>query len=135
VALGLAFLAPTRNPGADFTTPDGVIAGVRAALQQGDLIRPEPARVIGSSTDDEGSVHYPRRRTAVRIPGARLTTNAPTVDGDTARGICAPIRTRCGLFGLGDSSYSNQNTVRLARESGQWRITAPPDPFLLERLP
>ena len=53
-----------------------------------------------------------------------------TVDGDTA--VVRLSRTYGG-GGLFDGGGSSPLTVRLDRENGAWKITVPPDPFLIER--
>ena len=108
------------------------------ALQAGDLDQAWSLLApVGSGADHERSLYLARRRDCGAPISARGSVcRTRDVDGDTARtDLIRTSPSSGGLFGLGDSSYSNQNTVRLARENGQWRITAPPDPFLLERLP
>ena len=137
VALVLAFATPRAVAPPDLSTPEGVTLAFALALQAGDLDQAwallAPAAQAQTTKDRFISRAEGIRGTYQR---ARLSVQNTRVDGDTARtDLIRTSPSSGGLFGLGDSSYSNQNTVRLARENGQWRITAPPDPFLLERLP
>ena len=137
VALALAFAAPTRTQPPDLTTPEGVTLAFALALQQGDA--DQAWNLLAPSAQAQTT----KDRFATRAAGvrgsyerARLTVDDATIDGDTARtNLVRSYASTGGLFGLGNSSYSNTSTTRLARDNGQWRITTPPDPFLVEKLP
>jgi hypothetical protein len=53
--------------------------------------------------------------------------------GDTARAQL--VRTYSGSggpFGIGGGTNSSRSTVSLVRENGAWKISTPPEAFLLE---
>jgi len=138
LALVLAFLSPTREPTPDLSTPDGVTLAYALAVQRSDLDRAwellaESAK--GQTTKDRFIARVEGFRSGYQR--ARLSVEDVRVEGDTARvDLVRTYPSSGGLLGLGGAnSYSNRNTVRLSRENGQWRITTPPDPFVLERLP
>jgi len=137
VALALAFAAPTRTQAPDLTTPEGVTLAFALALQQGDLDQAW-ALLAPSAQAQTTKDRFITRAEGFRstYQRARLTTNAATIDGDMARvDLVKSYPASGGLFGLGDSSYSNTSTTRLMRVNGEWRITTPPDPFLLQQVP
>ena len=137
VALVLAYASPRSATAPDLSTPEGVTLAFALALQRGDA--DQAWTLLASATQSQTT----KDRFITLAAGARgsyerarLSAEDTTVDGDTARtNLVRTYPNSGGLFGLGDSSYSNRNVVRLQRENGQWRITTPPDPFLLEKLP
>ncbi|HEY3062609.1 MAG TPA: hypothetical protein VGL99_26860 [Chloroflexota bacterium] len=138
LALLLAFLSPTRDPVSDLSTPDGVTLAYALAVQRGDLDR--AWELLAESAKAQTS----KDRFIARIEGfrsgyqrARLSVEDVRLEGESARvDLVRTYPSSGGLLGLGGAgSYANRNTVRLVRENGQWRISTPPDPFVLERLP
>jgi len=137
VALVLAYASPRAAAPPDLGTPEGVTLAFALALQSGDL--DQAWTLLAPSAQAQTT----KDRFITRAEGfrstyqrARLSTNAPTVDGDTARvDLTRTYPSSGGLLGLGDSAYANTSTTRLAREGGQWRITTPPDPFLVQQVP
>ena len=136
LAMVLAFLSPTRDPTPDLSTPDGVTLAYALAVQRGDLDR------AWDLLAESAKAQTTKDRYIARIEGfrsgyqrARLSVEDVRAESDTARvDLVRTYPSSGGLLGLGSGgSYSNRNTVRLVRESGQWRITTPPDPFALER--
>ena len=138
LALILAFLSPARDPVPDLSTPDGTTLAYAIAVQRGDLDRAWDLianSAKGQTTKERFIIRaegfrseYQRARLSVE--DVRLEIDAPRVD------LVRTYPSSGSLLGLGSSgSYSRRNTVRLVRETGQWRITTPPDPFVLERLP
>jgi hypothetical protein len=138
VSIGVAILQPRTQPAPDLTTPEGVVLAYALAVQRGD---PEAAwELLSSSARNQTT----RERFLARAAGlsgtyarARLSVEDVRVDGDAAR--VELVRTYRGEsvpfpFGSG-GTYHNRNTVRLVREEGMWRMSTPPEPFLLERIP
>jgi hypothetical protein len=134
VAAGLASVTVLQRPPAptDLSTPEGVVRAYVTAIETQhpdeawDLLT---AGARGGLTRDE----FVRRTSAQSRPrSGRLAIDSVAVEGSTARVELS--RTYEGSGGLfGSSSYSTTNTVRLEREGGQWRISVPPEPYLLER--
>jgi len=137
VALGLAFLSPGRDVAPDLSTPEGVTLAYAIALQRGDL--DQAWGLLAQSTQAQTTKdRFITRAEGIRgsYQRARLNVQDVRIEGDTARvDVVRSVPSSGGLFGLGSDSFSTTNTVRLIREGGQWRITTPPDPFLLERTP
>jgi hypothetical protein len=132
VAVGLIAAAVTRDhaPPPDLSTPSGVVVAYAAAEQRGDgsaawslLARTAQARgdrdhfVAGASTS---------RGTAY------VTTENERIEGNSASVVL--VRTETASGGLFDrGSYTTRNTVILVREDGNWRLSVPPDEYLLFR--
>jgi hypothetical protein len=114
----------------DLSTPEGVVRAYYAALEQG---RPEQAwdlfssRAQAQTTRDE----FVQRAISFR-PGReqRVTIDSVEIVGDTANVNLSLTSSGGGLFDGG--SYSQTVRVRLDREGGQWRITVPPHPYLID---
>jgi hypothetical protein len=114
----------------DLSTPEGVVRAYYAALDQG---HPEQAwdllssRARAQTTRDE----FIQRAISFR-PGReqRVTIDSVEIVGDTANVNLSLTSSGGGL--LGGGSYSQTVRVRLDREDGQWRITVPPQPYLID---
>ena len=139
VIVSIVLAATLDRTGAppDPSTPEGVALAYALAVQRGD---PEDAwELLASSVKSQTT----RDRFLVRASDlrgtyerARLSFENVRVEGDTARlELVRTYPASGGLLGVGSGSYSNRNTVRLVREEGDWRISAPPEPFILNRLP
>ncbi len=134
VAVGLASVTLARRPVAppDFSTPEGVVRAYVTAL---DSQHPEQAWDLLTTGARAGITRdeFIRRATIEGGPRyARVAVESAVVEGDTARVELA--RTFAGSGGLvGSADYTQRTTVRLERESGAWRISVPPDPYLLNR--
>jgi hypothetical protein len=62
---------------------------------------------------------------------AYLSTEPPQITGDEASVVL--VQTYPGSGGLfGGRGYANRSTVRLARSGDDWRITVPPDNYLID---
>ena len=137
LSVGVAAVANSRQTPPDLSTPEGVVLAYALALQSGDIDRAwdllaESAR---AQTTREAFIS---RASGLRggYERARLAVENVQVEGDVARvelvrryeGADGPL----GVFG---GAYTNRNTVRLARESSEWRIVTPPDPFVLQGPP
>ena len=130
-SLGLVVFLQSRQQPPDLSTPEGVTLAYAAALQSGDLdtawgLLAESARAQTS-----------RERFAARAGGARggdrarLSVEDVHVDGDAARVALVRTYASSGGFLFESSSGSSRATVRLVREPAGWRISTPPEPFLL----
>jgi hypothetical protein len=137
LALGLAVVMPSRQPPPDLTTPDGVTLAYALAVQRGDL--DQAWDLLSTSAKAQATrERFITRAEAIRnsYERARLSVEDVRAEGETARvDMVRTYPSSGGPFGFGSNSYSNRSTVRLVREAGQWRISTPPDPFLLDRLP
>jgi hypothetical protein len=134
VAAGLVSVTVLQRPPGppDLSTPEGVVRAFVTAIE---TQHPEQAWDLlttgarGTMTRDE----FIRRASAQGRPrSGRVAIDNTVEEGNIARVELS--RTYEGGGGLlGPSSYTTTNTVRLEREGGQWRISVPPDPYLLDR--
>jgi hypothetical protein len=118
-----------RDVPPDLATPGGVVLAYAAAEQRGDpltawnLLHPM-AQARGNR---DRFLAQAGQRTNDR---AYLSVEDEQLDAEGASVVL--VRTYSGSGGLfGSSSYANRSTVRLARAAGDWRITVPPDDYLL----
>jgi len=135
VALGLASVTVLRRPVAapDLSTPDSVVRAYVTALDTG---HPEQAWDLLTTGARAGITRdeFIRRATTEGRPRySRVAIDSTVVEGDTARvELSRTFEGSGGLFG--SEAYTQPTTVRVERENGAWRISVPPDPFLLNRL-
>ena len=138
VALAAVLLVQRAPAPIDLTTPDGV---VRAYVQALDTGKPEAGwdllsdRLKAETSRDEfvrraGASYHPQREGRVAIENV-------TIEGTSARvEVTRTYSSNSGPFGMfGPSSYTNRFTARLEQQGGAWRITVPPEDFLVRRLP
>ena len=134
VVAGLASVTLARRPVAapDLSTPEGVVRAYVTAL---DTDHPEQAWDLLTASARSGTTRdeFIRRATAEGRPRYSLVAiERTTVEGNTARvELARTFAGSGGLFGSGDST--EHLTVRLERESGAWRISVPPDAYLIDR--
>lgn len=116
----------------DLSDPEGVVRAYVLALDEG---RPERAWDLLTTGARAGITRdeFIRRASAEGRPrDARVAIERTTVEGETARvELSRTYEVSGGLFG--SSPYTSTSTVRLEREGGAWRISLPPDPYLLDR--
>jgi hypothetical protein len=129
VGVVAASIVRGRETPPDLNTPSGVVLAYALAEQRGDgqaawdLLAPS----VQARADRERFLARFGERGSDR---AFLSTESETTTGDTAS--VALVRTYPSSGGIfGSTSYSNRNTVRLVREPEGWRITVPPDDYLL----
>ena len=137
VSIGLAVLMPRTQPAPDLGTPEGVALAWGLAMQRRE---PEAAWDLLSR---EAQGRTSRDRFVARAADlassyerARVSVEDPRMSGDTAR--VQLVRTYSGSggpLGLGSGSNAARSTVSLVREDGQWRISSPPEAFLLDSRP
>jgi hypothetical protein len=130
VAVGSVGVLQTRAATVDLTRPEGVIRAYYAAFEAD---RPERAWDLLSSTATSRTTRdsFIQRATGYRPShNARITVDRVEVEGETAYAYLSIAYGGGGLLDSGTSARTE--TVRLDREGGQWRITVPPDPYLLE---
>ena len=131
VAAGLIAAAILRGhaPQPDLSTPSGIVLAYGLAEQRGD--GQAAWDLLAASVQTRNS----RDQFLVRFSGhgdgpQYLTTEDERIDTDGASVVM--VRTYPGSGGVfGGSGYTSRNTVRLAREASGWRITVPPDPYVL----
>lgn len=138
VSLALAFATPSREPTPDLGTPEGVVLAYALAFQRGDAeaawqLMAESAK--GQTTKDRFASRMDNIKSS--YARVRLGVENPRVVGDTATAdLVRSGSSSRGPFGIGfDSGYTNRSSVRLVRENGNWRISGPPEPYVLDRLP
>ena len=132
VAAGLLTAASLRGQvgsAPDLNTPAGVALAYAAAEQRGDA--QAAWDLLATSAQQRGDRERFLARAGHSQPdNAYLSTDEERVDGDTAS--VTLVETYPGSGGLlGRATYTNRVTIRLARESAGWRISVPPDDFLL----
>jgi hypothetical protein len=134
VALVVAGLAVAgtlrgRDTPPDLSTPSGVVLAYALAEQRGDgqVAWDLLAMSVQARADhDRFLARFGSRGT----DRAYLSVEDEQGSGDTRSVVL--VRTFPGSGSLfGGSSYANRTTVRLAREPAGWRITVPPDDYLL----
>ena len=128
-AVGSVAVLQAGTAAPDLSTPAGVVRAYYTGLDGG---RPDEVWDLLSSTARSGTTRdeFILRATSYRPSGdARITVDSVSVDGNTAVVRLSRTYGGGGLFGGGGSSPI---TVRLDREGGGWKITVPPDPFLIE---
>lgn len=134
VAIAVAALSRGRDVAPDLGTPEGVVLAYTQAEGRGDgaaawdlLARSAQARGnrdqfiarVGS-----GEAGFSRN--------AYISTEAAQVDSGGLDASVVLVRRLAGSGGLFPApSSSIRTTVRLTRQDGQWRITVPPNDYLL----
>src|SRR5579884_3418716 len=130
VGLGAAAVVRGRAVPPDLNTPGGVVLAYVLAEQRGDaetawaLLAPAAQARADRELYLARAAHHGDDRTSYAIEAQRL-------DGTSASVVL--VQTDAGspeLFGRGGSS-SNRTTVRLTYDGSAWRITVPPDEYLL----
>jgi hypothetical protein len=117
-----------RETAPDLNTPSGVVLAYALAEQRGDgqaawdLLAPS---VQARANRDR----FIARLGSHATDRAYLSVESERLEADGASVVL--VRTYPGSGILGGSSYNNRSTVRLGREPVGWRITAPPDEYLL----
>jgi hypothetical protein len=135
VAGGVVVAAVMRGREAppDLSTPTGVVLAYAIAEQRGD---PQTAwdllaTSVQARSDRDRFLARAANSSSTR---AYLTSEDEHIEGDAASVVL--VQTYPGSDGLfGGGGYSNRNTVRLVREASGWRISVPPDDYLLPSRP
>ena len=130
VAVGLVSAAVLRSQSAppDLNTPEGVVLAYALAEQRGDAV--SAWNLLAESTQARADRDRFLARAAAGRSNAYLTTEDVQVTGDEASVVLVSTYRGSGSI-FGDSGYTNRVTVRLIREPAGWRITVPPDDYLL----
>lgn len=131
VVAGLVVAAVLRGhtPEPDLGTPSGIVMAYALAEQRGD---PQAAwDLLATSVQTTNSRDQFLARSGNRGNNREyLTTEDERIDADGASVVL--VRTYPGSGGLlGGGSSTSRSTVRLTREGSAWRITVPPDPYVL----
>lgn len=132
VAAGLIVAAAMRGQAAtppDLSTPRGVALAYALAEQRGD---PQAAwDLLAVSTQGRADRERFLARAGTSDPeDTYLTTEDERIDDGSASVVL--VRTFPSSGGIfARTSYTNRTTVRLTREADAWRITVPPDDYLL----
>jgi hypothetical protein len=132
VAAGLiaAVVVRGREEPPDLTTPSGVVLAYAIAEQRGDA--QTAWDLLATSAQERADRERFLARAANHNSAEReyLTIEEERIEADGASVLLVKTYPASdGLFGR--SSYSNRNTVRLVRDGSTWRITVPPDDYLL----
>ena len=118
-----------REPRPDLNTPSGVVLAYALAAQRGDgaaawdLLA---SSVQARNNRDQFLARFRSRGNEREY----LTTEQEVIDAGGASVVL--VRTSAASDGIfGSTAYSSRSTVRVTREASGWRITVPPDPYLL----
>ncbi len=117
----------------NLSMPGGVALAYALAMERGDA--DQAWNLLATSAQSQTTKErFFQRAGGPRRPDerVRLTTENEQVQGDKA--TLDLVRTYdggSGPLGFGSGPVSLRSPVRLALESGQWRIVVPPDPFVI----
>jgi hypothetical protein len=127
--LGAAAIVRGRETPPDLSTPRGVTLAYALAEQRGD--GQTAWDLLAPSAQARGD----RDRFLARVGNQGNTREYLTVDDEQIQADAATVvlvRSYPGSVGIfGAGSNASRSTVRLARETTGWRITAPPDDYNL----
>jgi hypothetical protein len=133
VAAGLIAATALRTPAAppDITTPNGLAMAYALAEQRGDA--QAAWDLLAASAQARGDHdRFLARAGNKGTDHEYLSTEDERVDSDGASASVVLVHTYPGSGGIfGNASYTRRDTVRLAKEANGWRITVPPDDYLL----
>jgi hypothetical protein len=133
VGLTVAVVVGQRATPPDPNTPGGVVLAYIQAEQRGDAVT--AWNMLASSAQARGDREWFLARAGTSEPGEAFFSTEDAHTDDTGASVVL-VRTTPGSVGLfGNRSYSSRSTVRLAREDGAWRISVPPDDYLLTSAP
>jgi len=124
-----ATLSRERETPPDLNSPSGVVLAYAIAEQRGD---PRTAwDLLATSAQARGDRdRFLARAADHNSQREYLTTEDERIDGEGASVVLVKTYPPSGgLFS--NNSYSMRNTVRLIREGSAWRISVPPDDYLL----
>ena len=133
VAAGLIVAAVGRDqtPPPDLSTPSGVVVAYAVAEQRGDGAA--AWKLLASTAQARSDRDHFVAGASNSRGTAFVTTENERIDGDSASVVL--VRTEAGSRGLiGQGSSTYRSAVALVREGGLWRISVPPDDYLLLRL-
>jgi hypothetical protein len=135
VAAGLivAVVVQQRAASPDPSTPSGVVLAYVQAEQRGDALG--AWNLLASSAQARGSRDWFLARAGTSEQGEAFFTIEDARSDDAGASVVL-VRTTPGSVGIfGNGSYSSRTTVRLVQEGGGWRISVPPDDYLLLSSP
>jgi hypothetical protein len=131
-----AVLADRMAPAPDLTTPTGVTLAYELAIQQGEGDR---AWSLLSSSAQASTTRQEFLARAASASGwstnARLSVEDVRVEGTVAHLDLVRTFPTDGPFGLGTGAATSRNPVTLDQEDGVWRITVPPEPWVIMKAP
>ena len=131
VGLGSAAIVGRNAAPPDLGSPGGVALAYALAEQKGD--GPTAWSLLGASTQAKADRdRFLARAGNYRPANEYVSLESEKIDGDEATVTLVRSRRETGIF---DSAYSYSETFRLVREPAGWRITVPPDEYLLVAPP
>ena len=130
IGLAAATLLRGHETPPDLHTPGGVVLAYALAEQRGDAQTAWDLLAPAAQARADHDRFLARAGSRGGSDREYLTTEDERVDADGASVVL--VRTGTGSGDLfGSNSYANRTTVRLARQGADWRITVPPDDYLL----
>lgn len=138
IALIVAALLRDRETTPDLSTPRGVVLAYAQAEARGD--GQTAWDLLADSAHRRGDRDRYLARVGSGVPSSPrtdyLSTEPAVIDAGGATASVVLVRTFASSGGLFPaSSNSTRSTVRLALEDGAWRITVPPDDYILGPAP
>jgi hypothetical protein len=129
-ALIAAVVIRRDAPPADLTSPGGVVLAYALAEQRGD---PQSAWELLAGSAQARGEHDRFLALAGRGDSDReyLSIEDEQTDASGARVVLVRTYASGGGGIFGSYKSSNRTTVRLVREDGNWRISVPPDEYVL----
>jgi hypothetical protein len=117
-----------RDTPPDLTTPGGVVLAYALALQND---QPQAAwDLLATPVQDRNDRDLFIAHARIDDDAALSTDNVQVTNGSSATVVLLRRHPAAGLFG-GYDGYTNRDTVVLVREADNWRISVPPDPWLV----
>ena len=126
--IGAATVVGRNAAPPDLSTPAGVALAYALAEQRGDA--QAAWGLLASSTQARADRdRFLAHAGSYQHGDEYLSTEEKRIDGDEATVVLVRTQPRSGIFAGSGSSY--RQTFRLAREPAGWRVTVPPDDYLL----
>ena len=134
VGIGTAALVGSRETPPDLSTPSGTAIAFELAVERGDATT--AWNLLADSARAQTTLQLFTDRLS-RTPGqrSRLSVEQENVDGETVLvRLARTFPSSGGLFSSGNS-YVNRQTVRVARQRGEWRVVTPTNSSLIAPAP
>jgi len=133
VGVTVAAVVGRGEPAINLSSPGGVTLAFELAIQNGEgdvaWLLLAPSAQAGTTRQE----FLARAASINRGPNARFSVDNVRTSGDTAHLDLVRIIPTGGLVGLGAGTFTVREPVTLERVDGEWRLTVPPEPYLIMR--